>query len=144
MSRIQPAKGFIVLRTWILLFAFLTLGGCVGDMTGQVRGSGERVMFAYQQGLESDKYTAEISGEKFEGRAVMDGASTTTASVFGGDFTNTLFGQTTTNRFVAVLLGDKGSSLNCQMRYAASSGDTSSGGVGVCKHSDGRVIDVVW
>jgi len=113
-------------------------------MTGQVRGSGERVMFAYEQGLESDTYTTEINGEKFAGRAVMDDASMTTASVFGGDFNNTLFGQTTTNRFVAVLLGDKGGSLNCQMRYADSSGDTSSGGVGVCKHSDGRVIDVVW
>ena len=132
------------MRNSIFAFALVTLAGCVGDMTGQVRGSGERVKFSYEQGLDSDKYTAEINGESFTGKAIMDGASTTTASVFGGDFDDMIFGQTTTNRFIAVLLGNKGSSLNCQMRYADSSGFTSSGGVGVCKHSDGRTIDVVW
>lgn len=122
----------------------MTLAACVGDMTGQVRGSGERVSFTYEQGLEHDKYSAVINGENFEGKAVMDGATSTTASVFGGDFNDMMFGETTTNRFIAVLLGNRGNSLNCQMRYANSSGDTSSGGVGVCKHSDGRTIDVVW
>ena len=115
-------------------------------MTGQIRGTGERVKFTYEQGLDSDTYTAVIGGETFNGKAVMDGATSTAATaIFGTDVSGaTLFGTTTTNRFVAVLLGNRGSSLNCQMRYADSSGFTTSGGVGQCQHSDGRVIDVVW
>ena len=74
----------------------------------------------------------------------MDGSTSGVGTVFGAGLNATIFGATTTNRFIAVLLGDKGSSLNCQMRYADSSGFTTSGGVGVCHHSDGRVIDVVW
>lgn len=113
-------------------------------MTGQIRGTGERVAIAYEQGLDSDKYSTVISGEKFSGKAVMDGSTAGVGTAFGGGFDTTLLGATTTNRFVAILLGDKGSSLECRMRYADSSGFTTSGGVGVCKHSDGRIIDVVW
>jgi len=120
------------------------LSGCAGEMTGQIRGTGERVVFAYEQGIGSDTYTATIGGEKFAGKAVMDGSTSGVGTVFGTGMDATLFGSTTTNKFVAVLLGDKGNSLNCQMRYADSSGFTTSGGVGVCQHSDGRMIDVVW
>ena len=133
------------MRTFALLsFAMVALAGCAGNMTGQIRGTGERVTFAYEQGIDSDRYSAVIGGEKFAGKAVMDGSSSGVGTVFGAGFDATMFGATTTNRFVAVLFGDKGSSLNCQMRYADSSGFTTSGGVGVCHHSDGRVIDVLW
>ena len=130
------------------IIAITTLVGCSGEMTGQVRGTGERVTFAYEQGLDHDKYTAVIGNETFVGKAVMDGASATIGNSygnFGGQFgTTTMYGMGLTNRFVAVLLGNKGNSLNCQMRYADSTGETSSGGVGVCQHTDGRIIDVVW
>lgn len=125
-----------------LLFAF-ALAACSGTMNGQVRGSGERVQFSYEQGLDHDIYKATIGSENFSGKAIMDGASTTQSTLWGSGTANIL-GVTTTNRFVAVLLGNQGSSLNCHMRYADSSGLTSVGGVGVCKHSDGRIIDVVW
>jgi hypothetical protein len=122
----------------------ISLSGCVGEMTGQVRGSGERVKFSYEQGLESDTYSTVIDGEAFNGKAVMDGSSATIATGLGSAFDAGLFGSSSTNRFIAILLGDKGSSLNCQMRYADPFGDTSAGGVGVCEHSDGRKIDIVW
>lgn len=127
-----------------LIVACTLLAGCAGEMTGQIRGTGERVIFAYEQGIDSDNYTATIGNEKFVGKAVMDGSSSGVATAFGGGFNTTAFGATSTNRFVAVLLGNRGSSLNCQMRYADSSGFTTAGGVGVCQHSDGRIIDVVW
>lgn len=126
------------------ILAVLVVSGCAGEMTGQIRGTGERVVFAYEQGFDSDTYSATIGGEKFVGKAVMDGSTSGMGTVFGDGLEAAVFGSTTTNRFVAVLLGDKGSSLNCQMRYADSSGFTTSGGVGMCQHSDGRVIDVVW
>jgi hypothetical protein len=124
-----------------LIFA---LGGCAGEMTGQIRGSGERIKFTYEQGIDSDTYTAVIGEEVFSGKAVMDGSTSVIATGLGTAFDAGLFGSTTTNRFVAILLGNKGSSLNCQMRYADSSGFTTSGGVGICQHSDGRMIDIVW
>ncbi|MGQ0566188.1 MAG: hypothetical protein ACT4OK_14130 [Gemmobacter sp.] len=131
---------------WHKIALLLTISACGGEMTGQIRGTGERVKFTYEQGLDSDTYSTVIGGETFNGKAVMDGATSTAATgIFGTDIAGaTLFGTTTTNRFIAVLLGNRGSSLNCQMRYADSSGFTTSGGVGLCQHSDGRVIDIVW
>ncbi|MDZ4120747.1 MAG: hypothetical protein U1C69_15930 [Phaeovulum sp.] len=102
--------------------------------------------------MDSDTLTANIDGEAFLGKAVMRGATTTVGTGFvtafaagaSGFGTATLFGASYTGDFVAVLLGTRGSSLNCQLQYADSSGFTTSGGVGVCQHSDGRVIDIVW
>ena len=103
------------------------------------------MQFQYEQGLETDKYTAVIGSEKFTGKAVMDGSSSIFGTISGtSDLNSTIFGSVSTNRFVAVLFGSEGSSLNCKMRYADSSGFTSSGGVGVCQHSDGQIIDVIW
>lgn len=125
---------------WI---APIVLVACSGTMTGQIRGTGEKVQFNYEQGLDHDIYTAVIGEEMFSGKAIMDGSSSYQATTMDSSFTQ-IFGVATTNRFVAVLLGNKGNSLNCQMRYADSGGFTTSGGVGVCRHSDSRIIDVVW
>ena len=129
-----------------------TLTACGGTMQGAVRGTGQPVTFAYEQGMSSDSLTAEIDGEAFAGKAVMRGASTTVGTAFGSATagttsafgTSTLFGSTSTGDFVAILLGSRGSSLSCQLQYADSSGFTTAGGVGVCQHSDGRLIDIVW
>lgn len=132
--------------------AVSTVAGCSGTMQGAVRGTGEPVQVSYEQGMDSDTLTAVVSGETFRGKAVMDGATATVATAFGTAYSggtsafgnSMIVGSTSTSNFVAVLLGDKGSSLSCQLRYADAMGMTSSGGVGVCQHSDGRVIDLVW
>ena len=121
-------------------------------MRGVVRGEGTPVQFAYQQGMDSDSLTAVVDGETFQGRAVMADASTTAgtgfANVYGGGGaaygTGMVMGLTTTGRFLATLLGSRGSTMTCNLQYADSSGLTTSGGIGVCQHSDGRIIDVVW
>lgn len=129
-----------------------SLSACGGNMEGVVRGTGQPVTFAYVQGVSSDNLTTEIDGETFSGRAVMRGSSTTigtaigavtagTATAFG---TSTLIASSYTGNVVATLIGNRGSSLSCQLQYADSSGFTTAGGVGVCQHSDGRVIDIVW
>lgn len=131
----------------ILLGAVLvaTLSACGGNMQGVVRGSGQPVIFDYEQGMSSDSLTAEIDGETFAGKAVMRGASTSTTvgttTAFG---TFTQMGFSYTGDVVATLIGNRGSTLSCQLQYADSSGFTTAGGVGVCQHSDGRVIDIVW
>jgi hypothetical protein len=136
----------------MLVASISLLSACGGTMQGAVRGSGQPVQFSYEQGMSSDTLTAVIDGETFNGKAVMRGASTTIGTGFGTATaggttafgTTTIVGSSYTGDFVAVLLGSKGSSLSCQLQYADSSGFTTAGGVGVCQHSDGRVIDIVW
>lgn len=113
-------------------------------MQGVIRGEGTPVQFQYEQGLDRDFYTAVVDREQFSGQAVNAGASSGTGTLFAGGGVGTVFVSTTTGEFVAVLLGDRGSSMRCQMNYVDSSGFTSFGGVGICQHSDGRVIDVTW
>ena len=135
-----------------VLCAVAILGGCAGSMEGVVRETGQPMQFQYEQGMSSDSITAVLGDETFKGKAVMDGATTSVGTGFGStqfgyntvSSTVTVVDSTYTGNFVAVLFGSKGSTMNCQLRYADSSGFTSFGGVGVCKHSDGRVIDVVW
>jgi hypothetical protein len=121
-------------------------------MQGVVRGTGQPVQFTYEQGMDSDALRAVIDGESFQGKAVMRGASTSFGTAFGTAYsgtasafgTSSIIGSTYTGDFAATLLGSRGSSLSCQLQYADSSGFTPMGGVGVCQHSDGRIIDIVW
>ncbi|AZY95977.1 hypothetical protein F1642_14770 [Paracoccus sp. NBH48] len=127
-------------RAWPVAF-FFGLSACSGTMQGVTRGTGEAVQFSYQQGMDSDTLTAVIGSETFQGKAVQRGNRTMTATTWSGE---SVFGSSSTGDAVAVMIGSRGSSLSCQLQYADASGFTTSGGVGVCQHSDGRVIDVVW
>lgn len=120
------------------------LAGCGGTMTGVVRGEGTRVQFDYEQGLDRDFYTTVIDGERFSGQAIDAGATSGFGTVFVGDELGNVFVSQSSGNIVALLLGDRGSSLRCQMNYADSTGFAPLGGIGVCDHSDGRVIDVTW
>ncbi|WP_386625054.1 hypothetical protein [Sulfitobacter geojensis] len=120
------------------------LVGCAGTMQGVVRGEGTRVQFQYEQGVDRDTYRTNINGESFSGQAINTGATSGVGTVFTGGTTATVFTSSTSGNFVAVLLGNRGSTMRCQMNYADSTGLTSMGGVGICRHSDGRVIDVTW
>ncbi len=116
--------------------ALALLVACSGTMDGVVRGEGTRVTFQYEQGLDRDFYEATIDGENFKGQAVYaDAVSGVSAGVFI---------SLTSGNLVAVMFGNRGSTMRCNMNYADSSGFTSMGGVGICQHSDGRVIDIMW
>lgn len=127
-------------KSWPVVL-ILAISACSGTMQGVTRGTGEAVRFSYQQGMDSDTLTAVIGNETFQGKAVMRGRQSISATTWSGD---AIFGSSSTGDAVAVLIGSRGSSLSCQLQYADASGMTTSGGVGVCRHSDGRVIDVVW
>lgn len=130
-------------RITILLSALglLILASCSGTMQGVIRGEGTRVQFNYEQGMDRDFYTAVVDGEKFEGQAVYADARTGWAMGVNG---NSAMVTTTSGNIVATMFGDKGSTMRCNMNYADSTGFTTMGGVGVCRHSDGRTIDVMW
>jgi len=130
-----------MLKSFIAASALgITLSACSGNMQGMVRGTGEPVAFSYEQGMSSDSLTATIDQEVFVGKSVMRGSST----AIGNVGLSTLVASSYTGDFVAKLLGNRGSTLSCELQYADSSGLTTAGGVGVCQHSDGRLIDIIW
>lgn len=127
-------------------------------MQGMVRNDGTRVPIAYEQGMEHDNLKVEMpDGETFTGKVVMVGASTGFASGFGsasaidnsGGYaygSGSTFGvvNTYTGNMQGVLFGDNGHTMRCKFQYADSSGLTTSGGIGLCEASNGRIIDVQW
>lgn len=133
-----------LLKKSLAFSVVLAVAACSGTMTAVVRGEPTPVQFQYEQGMDRDFYTAELDGETFSGHAIDAGATSGFGSVFTSGGAGTIFTSTSSGNFVAVLLGNKGSSMRCQMNYADSSGFTSFGGVGICQVSDGRVIDVTW
>lgn len=127
-----------------LIGTAVLVSACGGTMKGVVRGEGTPVQFQYEQGVDRDLYQAIVDGEKFKGQAVQANATSGSGVAFADGNVIPVFTSSTSGRLVAVLFGDKGSSMRCNMNYADSSGFTAMGGVGVCQHSDGRVIDVMW
>ena len=124
--------------------ALMLLAACGGTMQGVVRGEGSRVTFKYEQGFDRDFYTATIDGENFKGQAVQADARTGVGVGFAAGTAVPVVTSSTSGNIVAVMFGDKGSTMRCNMNYADSSGFTTMGGVGLCQHSDGRIIDIMW
>ena len=123
---------------------FTLLVACAGTMQGVVRGEGTRVTFKYEQGMDRDFYEVTIDGEHFKGQAVHADARTGVGVGFTDGTTVPVITSSTSGNFVAVIFGDRGSTMRCNMNYADSSGFTTMGGVGVCQHSEGRIIDIIW
>lgn len=121
-----------------------SVAGCGGTMQGIIRGEGTPVQFQFEQGLYRDFYTATIYGENFSGQAVDAGATNSFGNVYTTGGIGSVVTSTSSGNFVAVMFGDRGSSMRCQMNYADSTGFTSLGGVGICRMSNGRIIDVTW
>ena len=129
----------------LLAGSMLTLlVACAGTMQGVVRGEGTRVTFKYEQGMDRDFYEVTNDGEYFKGQAVHADSRTGVGVGVADGTTVSVITSSTSGNIVAVMFGDKGSTMRCNMNYADSSGFTTMGGVGVCQHSEGRVIDIMW
>lgn len=144
------------MKKLLLTVCSLSLSACMGgEMTGRMS-DGSSVVLSFDQQPGHDLYSTVIDGESFSGKAVMMDSSSSfdtgfgSANAFAGASTATAFGSassfgySTSGRYKAVLLGDRGNTLICLMHYADSSGFTTSGGVGECQHSDGRTMAVTW
>lgn len=141
-----------------LIILSLFLSGCAGTMNGMMRSTGDRVTINYQQGMEHDDLQVVMpDGETFKGKVVMVGrssgigwgfgsASATSSNGTSAYGTSSAFSvvETYTGNMQGVLFGDRKHTMRCKLQYADSSGFTTSGGVGMCETSDGRVIDVQW
>ena len=126
--------------TLLGLIALAGMAACSGTMDGVVRGDGTRVELQYEQGLHRDYFTAVVDGESFKGQGVFAAANTSIGSGLGGIAAANSYGS----NVVAVMFGNEASTMHCNLNYADSTGFTSAGGIGVCEHSDGRIIDVIW
>ena len=144
MNARQSKDSRRILRSILAGSTLTLLAACGGTMDGVVRGEGTRVTFKYEQGMDRDYYHATIDGEYFKGQAVQADARTAVGVGFAVGTTVPVITSSTSGNFVAVMFGDRGSTMRCNMNYADSSGFTTFGGVGVCQHSDGRVIDIMW
>lgn len=145
-------------RMTLLIIIPLFLSGCAGIMNGMVRNTGDRVSINYQQGMEHDDLQVVMpGGETFKGKAVMVGRSSNIGWGFGGASvtgssgasaygTGSAFSvvETYTGNMQGVLFGDRKHTMRCKLQYADTGGFTTSGGIGICETSDGRVIDVQW
>ena len=145
------------MRNVTIVVLCLCLVGCSGTMRGMVRGGGEQVSIAYNQGIAHDDLTVTLpDGESFSGKAVMVGKSTSivqgfgTANAWGTGGKASAYGSsfgvasTYTGNVQAVLFGNRGRTMQCQLQYADTGGLTNAGGVGVCETSDGKILDIQW
>ncbi|WP_172326842.1 hypothetical protein [Mangrovicoccus sp. HB161399] len=125
--------------------AALLLAGCSGTMQGVTRGTEAPVQFSYVQGPESDRLAAVIDGERFGGRTEPAGAAADPAAL-DGLLSSFFLGMDSgaAGEAGAIMRGDRGSSLDCLLHYADGTRYTPSGGTGLCRHSDGRLIDIAW
>lgn len=146
------------MKSFLTVFVAVLLAGCSGTMNGMIRGSGQIVQVQYEQGALTDSLTLQMpDGEIFKGKAVPVGRSVTSTNTFGSATAYSSrgtvasgfgsgFGTSTSSngQFQALLFGNKGSSMKCQLQYADAKGLTTAGGVGTCEASTGKVIDLQW
>lgn len=117
-------------------------------MQGQIQG-GKPVIFAYNDsGFDSGTLEVMLpDGEHFSGKYVNKNsdASMSFYGTSGGQATN---GHGTANiaegKIVAVLMGNRGNTMQCTMSPSNASMGMISDGVGQCQVSDGRKIDVIF
>lgn len=128
----------------IIASSFL-LSACAGagTMNGMIRGSGKPILIAYTQSIQHDNLQVTMpDGESFTGKAVMANHSTNASiNVSNNNFN---IGKNYTGTMKAILFGNKGNTMRCDLQYANSSGYTPDGGVGLCETSNGKTIDVQW
>lgn len=128
------------MKTLLPLILILSLTGCAGTMQGKMQ-NGKSVQFYY----EDKTWDTEISttlpdGENFKGKYVQK-TEETTGLLFGLSGGALGAGSTVSNEMVATLFGDKGHTMQCSF---STLGTIRKKGVGACKVSDGRKIDLIF
>lgn len=135
----------------LCIAASLVASACAGTMQGRERAGGGIVTFDFTEtGMAHGTLRAVLAdGEQFQGKHVYQsgvsiGSGFGTASSGPVTAFATAFGAVSafSNDNQAVLFGDRGHTMQCGFRVADPVIGMTSGGVGVCQVSDGRVIDV--
>ena len=124
----------------LVLLILVGLSGCSGTMSGMDRQSGERINIDFEDtGFGYGKLTATASdGEIFTGKFIENSSSASISNANNETSTATMNSGVVT----AVLFGSNNHSMNCVFKTMDPGIGLPSGGVGQCRISDGRTIDI--
>lgn len=148
----------------LILAMAVAATGCTetsGELQGNIRGENAPVRGAF---VAKDDGMGNISaimgmivhGETFKGQVVAVGGGTSTSYDYAAAFNNGYYGGTqgyqyspavvtayhSTSTFGAMLMGDKGSSMRCELHSSAPGSFES--GIGTCTTSNSDLIDIQW
>ena len=138
--------------TVFVIAAILSVGatGCSGTMDGVIRRDAKRIdiMFSDSRSAVAELVAVLPNGERFSGKSehydksrdMMSADSTVTDDV-AIHFEDL---QTFAGNAKATLTSDRGNIIECRFKLTDIIIGFSSGGVGLCQVSDGRVIDVFF
>ncbi|GAA6154066.1 hypothetical protein [Pseudoteredinibacter isoporae] len=136
----------------LLMASVIGLAAC--ESNGVIEGvsRGEVVRMEYQQGFfdNDGKLTLIMpNGERFEGKFVQGSTSTDGDEIRIGESSNDdswvlMDSEQRSSSAKALLLGDKGRSMKCEFQFSSARGGIDDGGIGECKLSDGKKVEVVF
>ena len=137
-------------RFAVAAFVSIMVMACSGQMSGVVRRDAKRIdiMFTDSRLASAELVTVMPNGERFSGKSesydknkeMMSAESTVTDDV-AIHFEDL---QTFPANAKATLYSDRGNMIECRFKLTDVIIGFSSGGVGLCQVSDGRVIDVFF
>ncbi len=143
------------LSTLIVLQITLMLVGC--ESSGTIRGvsEGRSVQMEYQQGFQENDGILKITmrnGETFSGKFVQKSSSKS-----GDELSIPLRGQssdedtivlsdstTVSSQADALLIGNKGNTMKCKFQLSDPESGIEGGGIGSCKTSTGKSINMTF
>ena len=138
------------------LTSLALLAGCVTathTLEGKIRDTGQPVRITYEhyETLTEHEHILKttIDGEIFQGKEIQ--SSSSQSFVTPGVWANGTWipgtvsvGTHYAGQATGLLHGSRGSVLTCQFHYQRPSSGPAAGGIGTCKHSDNRTVDLVW
>jgi hypothetical protein len=136
------------MKKFTLAALILLTSACSGTLQGQMQG-GEAVTFAYEDtGFDSGSLTVTLpDGELFQGKYINKNSDVSgSAHVFGDGGSATVITSETVRpgTIIATLFGNMGRTMKCSLTPSNASMGMVSSGVGDCRVSDGRIIDVIF
>jgi hypothetical protein len=143
-------KGLSMKNLMVWLFAALpviVMSGCAGKMDGIIRRDAKRIDIIYSDSRVSvaDLIVVLPNGERFSGKPERLDLSKEMMETDSDDIQIHFEHLRTFNGNVkATLTGNRGDNIKCRFRLADTIIGFSSGGIGLCQVSDGRVIDVFF
>lgn len=140
------------LKNFILFSSIVLFVGC--ESTGKIQAvtNGKVVQFDYQQGLfENDGLLSVVmpDGERFSGKFVQNTSSSSGSDWEIGESSNddALILKDSTiksSQAKAVLIGDKGNTMQCQFQFSDPDSGVDGGGVGSCETSNNQKVHATF
>lgn len=136
----------------LIMATVLVLSAC--ESTGVIEGvsGGKVVRMEYQQGFMDSDGRLSLTmpdGERFEGKFIQasearEGDEIRIGESSGDDVWVLADSTQRSSAAKALLLGDRGRNMKCQFQFASARWGIEDGGIGECKASDGKTIEVVF